>query len=150
VQSGITLQYSGKVLLNGVDIDNTYRNSIIGFVPQDDVIFETMTPQEIFRFTARLTRTSDKEKVKAIVEDTLRKLEIYSVKDNMVGGVMIKGLSGGEKKRTSIGIELVRNCPIIFMDEPTTGLDSSIAKSSVSLVRNIANNEGKTVAIVIH
>jgi len=69
--------------------------------------------------------------VNSIVEDTLKKLEIFSVKDSMVGGVMIKGLSGGERKRTSIGIELVRNCPIIFMDEPTTGLDSSIAKSIV-------------------
>jgi ABC-type multidrug transport system ATPase subunit len=109
-----------------------------------------MSPKEIFRFTARLTRTSNKDEVNLLVEDTLKQLEIFSVKDNMVGGVYIKGLSGGERKRTSIGIELIRDSPIIFMDEPTTGLDTSIAKSIIKLAREIANTQQKTIVVVIH
>ncbi len=71
-------------------------------------------------------------------------LKLVKCQDTKIGGDLIKGVSGGERKRTSIGVELISNPSLIFLDEPTTGLDSYTATSLMKILRNLANS-GRTV-----
>jgi ABC-type multidrug transport system ATPase subunit len=74
----------------------------------------------------------------------LEDLKLVKCQDTKIGGDLIKGVSGGERKRTSIGVELISNPSLIFLDEPTTGLDSYTATSLMKILRNLANS-GRTV-----
>ena len=79
----------------------------------------------------------------------IKDLGLTKCADTRIGNVMIRGISGGERKRTSIGVELLTNPSIIFLDEPTTGLDSSTAFNVMDLMKKIALN-GRTVITTIH
>jgi ABC-type multidrug transport system ATPase subunit len=83
------------------------------------------------------------------VEKIIEKLRLWKCANTKIGGALIKGVSGGERKRTSIGVELITNPYMIFLDEPTTGLDSFTASVLVDIFRELAN-EGKTIICTIH
>lgn len=83
------------------------------------------------------------------VEQIIQKLRLGKCSNTKIGGALIKGVSGGERKRTSIGVELITNPYMIFLDEPTTGLDSFTASVLVDIFRELAN-EGKTIICTIH
>lgn len=78
------------------------------------------------------------------VEEILQDLKLVKCQDTKIGGDLIKGVSGGERKRTSIGVELISNPSLIFLDEPTTGLDSYTATSLMKILKNLANS-GRTI-----
>jgi ABC-type multidrug transport system ATPase subunit len=90
-----------------------------------------------------------REERQRIVEDLILELGLTSCADVKVGNAFIKGISGGERKRTSIGVELITNPSIIFLDEPTTGLDSTTALQVILLLKTLAK-QGKTVISTIH
>ena len=94
------------------------------YVQQDDILIETMTPRECFFFAARMTSDLSPEKASINVENMLERLSIKACADTLIGGSLLKGISGGEKKRTSIGYELMRSPSLLLLDEPTSGLDS--------------------------
>lgn len=79
----------------------------------------------------------------------LEDLGLLKCADTRIGNVMLRGISGGERKRTSIGVELLTNPSMIFLDEPTTGLDSSTAYNVINLLKKISGN-GRTIIITIH
>ena len=83
------------------------------------------------------------------VEEILQDLKLVKCQDTKIGGDLIKGVSGGERKRTSIGVELISNPSLIFLDEPTTGLDSYTATSLMKILKNLANS-GRTIVQTIH
>jgi ATP-binding cassette subfamily G (WHITE) protein 2 len=85
------------------------------------------------------------EKVEKILQD----LKLVKCQNTKIGGDLIKGVSGGERKRTSIGVELISNPSLIFLDEPTTGLDSYTATSLMKILKNLANS-GRTIVQTIH
>ena len=89
----------------------------------------TETPEELFTFATKLTSNYDNETVVARVNSIINRLGLEKCRSTIVGGAYIKGLSGGERKRTSIGYELVTNPRVLLLDEPTSGLDSSTALS---------------------
>ena len=141
---------SGEILLNGRPIESVPYASLIGFVPQEDILFTAMTPREILGFSASLTLKATPEKRKSLVEEMLNDLGLSGCADTLVGGGLIRGLSGGEKKRTSVGMELICNPSVLFLDEPTTGLDSFIALNIVKLIATIAKKYGRTIIATIH
>jgi len=105
------------------------------FVQQDDILMSTMTPYECFKFACRLATTLKPDEVEARVEQLLTGLGLQSCKNTYVGGFLLKGLSGGERKRTSIGYEMITNPSLLLLDEPTSGLDSSTSLRIIRMLR---------------
>jgi ABC-type multidrug transport system ATPase subunit len=109
----------------------------------------TETPTELFRFATRFTSNFDKETVEIRVQTLIARLGLDKCKDTIVGGFYVKGLSGGERKRTSIGFELVTNPRVLLLDEPTSGLDSSTAFSIGKLLKKEAER-GMGIMATVH
>jgi len=141
---------SGKILLNGRKLPKNY-NKISAYVMQDDRLYEVMTPRELFTFSAqlRLPRGTTKQEITEMVDLVIEKLKMNSCADTKVGGRMLRGISGGERKRTSIGYEIITNPSLLFLDEPTSGLDSFTALSLLQSLQDLAI-DGHTIVCTIH
>eukprot|EP00659_Diplonema_papillatum_P002331 gene2331-3611_t len=139
---------AGTIDVNGLPPKKMRKK--IAYVMQEDALFATQTPRETFAFTAalKLPELSDAERSE-LVESVLTALGLQTCADTMVGSLMIKGISGGEKKRTSIGVELISSPSVIFLDEPTSGLDSHSAFEVVKHLRALAKS-GSTIVCTIH
>lgn len=92
---------------------------------QDDVLFETFTPEESLRFACKLRTSLEGPDIDDKVEEILYRLSLVKCRNTRIGGTLFKGLSGGERKRTSIGYELITDPSLLLLDEPTSGLDST-------------------------
>lgn len=147
-------EVSGKLMLNGEVIEGfTQRmRRRIAYVMQDDLLLPTSTPREALLFSAllRLPRSSTREEKVKLVEKMLEDLGLTKCADTMVGSQLRRGISGGEKRRTSIGIELVMSPKLVFLDEPTSGLDSFMAHSVVHRMSDMARFAGCNVLSTIH
>ena len=118
---------NGTLQMNGISIDSIdkYSNKI-AFVQQDDILMAVFTPREALNFSASMRLNISKANRINKVEKLLRDLGLEKSADTMIGNELIRGVSGGERKRTSIGVELLTNPSMIFLDEPTTGNHSNI------------------------
>ncbi|XP_058151657.1 broad substrate specificity ATP-binding cassette transporter ABCG2 isoform X2 [Dasypus novemcinctus] len=141
---------SGDVLINGAPRPANFKcNS--GYVVQDDVVMGTLTVRENLQFSAALrlpTSMTNHEKNERI-NKVIQELGLDKVADSKVGTQFIRGVSGGERKRTSIGMELITDPSILFLDEPTTGLDSSTANAVLLLLKRMSK-QGRTIIFSIH
>ena len=126
-------------------------NKLSAYVMQDDKLFAVLTPRELFQFSAnlRLPRSTTAVQKKHMVEMVIRKLKMEGAANTHVGDGLMRGLSGGERKRTSIGYELITNPSLLFLDEPTSGLDSFTALNLVTILKELAS-EGHTILCTIH
>ena len=124
---------------------------LIAFVAQDDSLQVTSTPREAIRFSAklRLPRSTTDHQLDKLTEKMINELGLNSAADTIVGGALIKGISGGERKRTSVGVELVTRPALVFLDEPTSGLDSFSAVQLCQVLKKVAN-AGSSVLFTIH
>jgi len=144
---------TSDVRLNNYAVDPTdleVRKGI-AFVAQDDSLQVTSTPREAIRFSAtlRLPRDTPTQHIETLVERMLSELGLTACADTIVGGALIKGISGGERKRTSVGVELVVKPAMVFLDEPTSGLDSFSAVQVCQVLKKVAN-AGSSVLFTIH
>ncbi|MCE2859539.1 MAG: ABC transporter permease, partial [Oxalobacteraceae bacterium] len=127
-----------------------YR-SAIGYVPQDDILHKDLTVHQAFYFSARMRLppdTTDLE-IEQRISQTLEELNLVDQKDQLIGSVENKVLSGGQRKRVNLGVELVSDPVLLFLDEPTSGLSSSDTADIISVLRELAN-QGKTIILTIH
>lgn len=108
-----------------------------------------MTPRESFAFAAKLRTNLDPDGIREKVEQIISKLGLGQCADTRIGGISLKGISGGERKRTSIGYELITEPMVILLDEPTSGLDSTNALKIVKILKKEALS-GKTIICTIH
>uniref|UniRef100_A0A3P8YG95 Broad substrate specificity ATP-binding cassette transporter ABCG2 n=1 Tax=Esox lucius TaxID=8010 RepID=A0A3P8YG95_ESOLU len=141
---------SGEVLIDGAPQPPNFK-CLSGYVVQDDVVMGTLTVRENLRFSAalRLPGTVTPKEKEARVNHLIMELGLTKVADAKVGTPMIRGISGGERKRTNIGMELIIDPSVLFLDEPTTGLDASTANSVLLLLKKMANH-GRTIIMSIH
>ena len=119
------------------------------YVMQDDILYQSFTPEEALIFAEKHKVGGTPEQTKERVAELLEELGLTAVKDVLIGSVMQKTISGGERKRTAIGVELITNPSLILLDEPTSGLDSFKALQIVKLLERQAQ-KGKTVISTIH
>jgi len=140
----------GDILFNGAPRTLTIMKSA-AYVMQDNVHIGVLTVRESLRFAAelRLKETLPAEAKEKRVQKILDMLGLEAVADTIVGDENTRGISGGQVKRLSIAVEIVSLPDLIFLDEPTTGLDSSIAYEVMAAVRNLAN-QNRTVVCTIH
>ncbi|CAL8241288.1 unnamed protein product [Merluccius merluccius] len=143
------LGLSGEVLIDGVPQPPNFK-CLSGYVVQDDVVMGTLTVRENFSFSAalRLPSSVPQQEKDQQVDRLIEQLGLVKVADSKVGTQLIRGVSGGERKRTNIGMELIINPHVLFLDEPTTGLDASTANSVLLLLKRMAH--GRTIILSIH
>ena len=140
---------SGDVLING---NSLYRNRDafrlqIGFVPQEDIVHDNLTVNEMLTFAAqlRLPQGLSQQELNGHIQSTLQAVELENHRDKL-----IRKLSGGQKKRSSIAVEMIADPAIFFLDEPTSGLDPEMEQSLISRLRAYAHDGAKTVVVVTH
>lgn len=113
-------KHSGSIYANSSEISFNDVSQCSGYVMQDDILFDILTPYESLYFGCRLRKLVDKDQVDDLVNSLLEDLQLTACKNTLIGNTEKKGISGGERKRTSIGMELISNPSILFLDEPTS------------------------------
>ncbi|XP_070831263.1 broad substrate specificity ATP-binding cassette transporter ABCG2d [Chaetodon trifascialis] len=141
---------SGEVLIDRAPQPPNFK-CLSGYVVQEDVVMGTLTVRENLRFSAalRLPSSVPQSEKEARVNRLIKELGLTKVADSKVGTQMTRGISGGERKRTTIGMELIIDPSVLFLDEPTTGLDASTANSVLLLLKRMASH-GRTIILSIH
>jgi ABC-type multidrug transport system ATPase subunit len=152
-KSSDTITVQTDIRLNDYEVKPTkmkYRKQV-AFVAQDDSLPVSATPRECIRFSAklRLSRETTDAELDRLTNRMLVELGLEQCADTIVGGALLKGISGGERKRTSVGVELVTQPSCVFLDEPTSGLDSFSAGQLVNVLKKVAN-AGASVLFTIH
>ncbi len=146
--SGYLRPASGHVYINGVDQYQHFDElkSLIGYVPQQDIVFDTLTLYDTLLYTAKLRLPEDTtpEEREAAIDRAIAMVELKEKKKSL-----IKNLSGGQRKRASIAVELLSDPSLLFLDEPCSGLDPGTERSLMRTLRRMAN-EGKTIILVTH
>jgi ABC transport system ATP-binding/permease protein len=143
---------SGTVTINGVDIhkNKDQIEGVIGYVSQDDLLIEELSVFQNLFYNAKLCfgGLSDKQIAKKVLR-TLSALGLYETKDLKVGSPLEKTISGGQRKRLNIALELIREPSVLFVDEPTSGLSSRDSENIMDLLKELAL-KGKLIFVVIH
>jgi ABC transport system ATP-binding/permease protein len=143
---GIENPTSGAVYINGNNLRQNfdiYRNQI-GYVPQDDIIHMDLNVEEVLTYAAKLRLPPDIN-----LRETINKV-LMDIKMTERRKALIKNLSGGQRKRVSVGVELLANPKLFFLDEPTSGLDPGLDKEMMRLLKKLAHQEGRTIILVTH
>ena len=152
ILNGNTKPSKGNVSINGIDLhqDKAKLAGVIGFVSQDDLLMEDLTVYQNLYFNAQLCFSDwSDDKIVAKVLQTLHDLGLFDVKDLRVGSPLDKMISGGQRKRLNIALELIREPGVLFVDEPTSGLSSRDSEIIIDLLKTLAL-KGKVVFVVIH
>lgn len=140
----------GTITLNGYPISDPKVKDLIGFVPQDDLLIEELTVYQNLWFTARLCFDKmDEEALNQKVNNVLIDLGLEASKDLKVGSAINKYISGGQRKRLNIALELIREPAVLFLDEPTSGLSSSDSEKVINLLKE-QTYRGRLIVVNIH
>ncbi|MFN2314404.1 MAG: ATP-binding cassette domain-containing protein, partial [Bacteroidales bacterium] len=152
VLNGTNRPGAGEVLINGINIHKEADKvkGLIGYVSQDDLLIEELTVFENLFYNARLCfgNLTDDE-INLRVDNMLHSLGLYDIKDMRVGTPLNKKISGGQRKRLNISLELIREPSILFLDEPTSGLSSLDSENILDLLNDL-KLKGKLIFVVIH
>eukprot|EP00927_Polykrikos_kofoidii_P027605 TRINITY_DN2421_c0_g3_i1.p1 TRINITY_DN2421_c0_g3~~TRINITY_DN2421_c0_g3_i1.p1 ORF type:complete len:627 (+),score=83.85 TRINITY_DN2421_c0_g3_i1:62-1882(+) len=140
----------GRVKLNGHAIEPSDVQQIFAYIMQDDALLGTMTPREVLQFAARMKMDATAgQSQSSLIDGLLESLSLTKCADTMVGNQLIKGISGGERKRTAVGAELITNPDITFLDEPTSGLDAGAAYDLILVLKQLASLN-RSVLLTVH
>ncbi len=149
--NGYSAPTYGRVLFNGSELYRFYDQYRLqlGYVPQDDIMHPLLTVREALYFTAKLRTDLQDGEIRKRIHDVLSKLNIDDIAGRRIGSPERKVISGGQRKRLNIAMELLSDPNVLFLDEPTTGLSSYDAYQVIKVLRQLADN-GKTVVLTIH
>ena len=150
--AGIAKPYSGKVEINGYDIYEQKKEveGVIGYIAQDDLLIEELTVYQNLYYNAKLCFAKmPPEQLHERVMTVLKSLGLDQRKDLRVGSILDKTISGGQRKRLNIALELIREPAVMFVDEPTSGLSSRDSENVMDLLKELTQ-KGKIIFVVIH
>lgn len=147
--SGFETTFRGQVFCNDINLVEQFQNlkNIIGFVPQQDIIYENLTLRRMLEYTAKMKMPKDtgKSEVQKRIDEVLDMVELREHQYTY-----IRKLSGGQKKRASIAVELLADPRLFFLDEPTSGLDPGTEKNLMLTLSRLAKEKNKTIIMVTH
>lgn len=147
--SGFDKGFTGHVYCNGMDLQAQFEHlkNIIGYVPQEDIIYENLTLRRMLYYTAKMKMPDDTgtEEIQHRIDEVL---EMIDLKEHQ--NTFIRKLSGGQKKRASIAVELLADPKLFFLDEPTSGLDPGTEKNLMQTLNYLAKEKNKTIIMVTH
>ena len=152
VISGMSEPQKGEIYINNINI---YKNpekiqGIIGYVAQDDILFEELTVYENLFYSARMSFDNlPLSVVRDKVDNTLHQLGLWEIRDIKAGSPLNKKISGGQRKRLNIALELIREPAVLILDEPTSGLSSQDSLNIIELLKDLTIR-GKLIFVVIH
>ncbi|MCK4879843.1 MAG: ATP-binding cassette domain-containing protein, partial [Bacteroidales bacterium] len=152
VLNGASNPSEGKVLINGIDIHSgdPCIEGIIGFVSQDDLLIEELSVFQNLYYNAKLCfENYTEDQLVETVHHVLKNLGLFEIRDIQVGSPLNKKISGGQRKRLNIALELIREPAVLFLDEPTSGLSSRDSENILDLLKELTF-KGKLVFVVIH
>ena len=150
ILNGSLIPQEGHIAINGHDISEQKAKDLIGFVPQDDLLIEELTVYQNLYYTAKLCFASlSEEEIDRRVMKILKDLGLDATKDLKVGSAINKYISGGQRKRLNIALELIREPAVLFLDEPTSGLSSADTEKVINLLKE-QTYKGKLVVVNIH
>lgn len=148
--NGTLKPQQGTITINGHDIAEPEAKDLIGFVPQDDLLIEELTVYQNLWFTAKLCFEGlSAQEIDEHVMKTLKDLGLDAIKDLKVGSALNKYISGGQRKRLNIALELIREPAVLFLDEPTSGLSSADTEKVINLLKE-QTLKGKLIVVNIH
>jgi len=151
--NGYSVPSGGRVLINGEDLYSHYDlyRGQIGYVPQDDIMHRDLTVEEALFFTARLRLPADfaDQDIARRIGEVIAQLGLQGSERTLVGSPERRGISGGERKRVNLAMELLTDPAVLFLDEPTSGLSSEDTLTVVKLLRGLAD-KGKTILLTLH
>src|SRR5947209_11724316 len=146
--NGLRIAQGGTVFYNGVDYYHNLAafSTQLGYVPQDDIVHRELTVERALYYAAKLRLPSDftKEQIQWRIDEVLEDVEMTDRR-----GLLVSKLSGGQRKRVSIALELLANPGVFFLDEPTSGLDPGLDRKMMALLRQLADR-GRTIILVTH
>ena len=147
IKSG-RLETSGSIMYNGNTDLSTVRSA---YVMQQDILLETLTVRETLTYAAELRLPPPVTHVERsqIVEEVIQELSLKECADTRIGNNVHKGCSGGEKRRTSLGVQMLANPSVLYLDEVTTGLDATTAFQLIRTLKTLAK-KGRTIVVTIH
>lgn len=146
------ISINGSVFLNNQPIPVSSLGKITSYVVQDDnVLIPTLTVRETLEYQARLRLpVSRHPHIPEILSTLMRKMGLSEVANVPIGDATVKGISGGEKRRVSIAVQLLNDSKVLLLDEPTSGLDSFTSNQIISLLDDLARSDNKTIILTIH
>lgn len=148
--NGTLTPQSGRITINGHNISEPGAKELIGFVPQDDLLVEELTVYQNLWYTAKLCFSDmDEVEMDHRVINVLTQLGLDQTKDLKVGSPLQKTISGGQRKRLNIALELIREPAILFLDEPTSGLSSTDTEKVINILKELTY-KGKLIIVNIH
>ena len=147
--SGFDRKVSGQILFNGISVRDNFAElkDLIGYVPQEDIIYDNLTLQRMLWYTAKLKMPGDitAQEIDKRIQNVLSMVELTEHRNTF-----IRKLSGGQKKRASIAVEMLADPSVFFLDEPTSGLDPGTEQKLMITLNKLSKSQGKTVVMVTH
>ena len=147
--NGFDRNYFGEVFFNSTPLKENFQQlkGVIGYVPQQDIIYENLTLKSMLMYTAKLRMPGDLDEgeMEARIAEVLQTLDLQQHQNTM-----IRKLSGGQKKRASIAVELLADPKVFFLDEPTSGLDPGTEKNLMQSLRKLCKEQERTIVMVTH
>ena len=144
----------GNITYNGVPVRQVDQVGMMphisSYLTQEDALQQDFSCIETIRHAASLYLNTSAEERERLVQQVLDDCGLRECADTMVGGVLRKGLSGGQKRRLSIAFELIKQSPIMLLDEPTSGIDAGGAKAIVKVLQRLAKTRGITIILSVH
>ncbi|XP_061360558.1 ABC transporter G family member 5-like [Gastrolobium bilobum] len=141
---------SGSILVNQNPVDKAQFRKVSGYVTQKDTLFPLLTVEETMMFSAKLRLNLPQEQLCSKVKSLIQELGLSHVARSRVGDERVRGISGGERRRVSIGVEVIHDPNVLILDEPTSGLDSTSALQIIDMLKVMAESRGRTIILSVH
>ncbi|XP_058186952.1 ABC transporter G family member 5 [Rhododendron vialii] len=150
ILAGKLAPQTASIFVNQKPVDKPRFNKISGYVTQKDTLFPLLTVQETLMFSAKLRLRLPHSQLSSRVSSLIQELRLDHVAGVRVGDDKVRGLSGGERRRVSIGVDVIHDPKVLILDEPTSGLDSTSALQIIDMLKTMAETRGRTIILSIH